>query len=156
MQVLLARIQSSAVTRFRAHADVHVRIGLVRVQNHRIAVVRQLGLGELARGLLQHTGIATGRHGLPANGRTWVFVEQLLMQMLIAQSNGRTRVADFQEPAECRSIDERTPPTGGSKFRSFLANRNLYNKALGLPTDARCSKSTTDSRPLDGSKSASA
>ena len=56
VQVFLARIQAFAVTPFRAHADVHMRIGLVRVQHHHVAVVRQLGLRELARGLLHAHG----------------------------------------------------------------------------------------------------
>ncbi len=61
-QVFLARIQAFAVTPFRAHADVHMRVRLVRVQDHHVAVVRQLGLRKLPRGLPQHMGIRAGRH----------------------------------------------------------------------------------------------
>ena len=89
-------------------------------------------------------------------GRAWVFVEHLLIQMLVAQSTARTLTHDSQGRSECRSTDARTPPTGGSNCRSSVVSRSLYSKALGLPTDAKRSKSTTGSRPLDGNKSASA
>ncbi len=44
VQVGLARVQALAVLRLGAHADVHVRVGLVVVQHHHVLVVGQLGL----------------------------------------------------------------------------------------------------------------
>ena len=38
-------------------------------------------------------------------GKTWVFVEHLLSQYLVAQSLSRVSVADTQEKSECRSTE---------------------------------------------------
>jgi hypothetical protein len=62
VQVFLAGVQAFAVSPLRANADVHVRIRLVRVQHHDVAMVRQFGLGELARRLAHHASIGAGRH----------------------------------------------------------------------------------------------
>ena len=62
VQVFLSRVQAFAVTPLRAHADVHMRVRLVRVQHHDIAMVRQFGLGEFARRLLRHPGIGARWH----------------------------------------------------------------------------------------------
>ena len=45
MQVRLARIEALAVLRLRAYADVHVRIGLVVVQDDHVLMAGQLDLG---------------------------------------------------------------------------------------------------------------
>ena len=52
VQVVLARVEALAQPRYRTHADVHVRVGLVVVQNHDVFVVRQLGLRNLPCGAL--------------------------------------------------------------------------------------------------------
>jgi len=89
-------------------------------------------------------------------GRAWVFVEQLLLDHLVAKSLARVSVVDLQEKTECRSTDERTHRIGGSSYRPSGVNRSLYSKALGLPIDERRKRSTTDSRTRDGSKPGSA
>lgn len=61
-QVFLARVEALPVATFGPYAQVHVRIGLVGVQHHHVAVIRQLGLGELARGALQEFGFRARRH----------------------------------------------------------------------------------------------
>ena len=89
-------------------------------------------------------------------GRAWVFIDDLLLQMLMAKSTTRVSVADSQEKSTCRSTDAKTHPCGGSNSRPSGVNRNLYSKALGLPTSGRRSKSMTSSPPPDGSKTDSA
>jgi excisionase family DNA binding protein len=116
-----------------------------------------LDLAEAAQLLLVHpkTLQARVRAGLvPACkvGRSWVFVESLLLDWLRAQSLSRVSVVDLQEISECRSTDARTRRIGGSSFRGSAVNRELYSKALGLPTDARRRRSMTDSPISDGSK----
>jgi hypothetical protein len=49
LQVRLAGIETLAVLGLRANADVHVRIGLVVMQDQDVLVIGELGLGELAR-----------------------------------------------------------------------------------------------------------
>ncbi|MGQ0596752.1 helix-turn-helix domain-containing protein [Aquabacterium sp.] len=88
-------------------------------------------------------------------GRAWVFIDDLLFQLLMAKSASRVSVADSQEKSTCRSTDAKTPPCGGSNSRPFAGSRSLYSKALGLPTSGRRSKSTTSSPPPDGSKNGS-
>ncbi|MFY8017483.1 MAG: helix-turn-helix domain-containing protein [Inhella sp.] len=88
-------------------------------------------------------------------GRAWVFVDDLLLELLVSKSTSRVSVVDLQENSECRSTDARTHPIGGSNSRSFAASRSLYSKALGLPTSGRRSRSTTSSPPPDGSKNGS-
>jgi len=85
-------------------------------------------------------------------GRAWVFVERLLLDWLVANSLSRVSVVDLQESSECRSTDARTHRTGGSNFRPSGVNRSLYSRALGLPTDERRKRSTTDSRTTAGNR----
>jgi excisionase family DNA binding protein len=89
-------------------------------------------------------------------GRAWVFVESLLIDHLVTRSLSRASVVDLQENSECRSTDARTHRVGGSNFRPSGVNRSLYSRALGLPTDERRKRSTTDSRTTAGSKNDSA
>ncbi len=89
-------------------------------------------------------------------GRAWVFVDQLLLEMLMAKSTMRVSVIDSLEESICRSTDEKTRHFGGSNSRSSEVNRSLYSKALGLPTSGRRSRSTISSPPPDGSKTGSA
>lgn len=89
-------------------------------------------------------------------GRAWVFVESLLLDHLVSRSLSRVSVVDLQENTECRSTDARTHRTGGSSYRRSAVNRELYSRALGLPTSGRRSRSTIDSPPPDGSKTGSA
>ena len=89
-------------------------------------------------------------------GRAWVFIEQLLLDTLVSKSTARVSVVDFLEKSECRSTDAKTRLPGGSNSRQSGVSRSLYSKALGLPTGARRSKSTTSSPPPDGSKTGSA
>ncbi|WP_310738439.1 helix-turn-helix domain-containing protein [Ideonella alba] len=123
--------------------------------------MRTLTLSEAADLLKVHpkTAEKLARHGhLPACkvGRSWVFVDQLLFDLLVTQSLARVSVVDLQENTECRSTDAKTPPTGGSNYRPSGANRSLYSKALGLPTNAKRSRSTTGSLPPGGSRNGSA
>src|SRR5664279_1557892 len=120
-----------------------------------------LGLVDAARLLKVHPKTLQGlaRRGVvPAFkvGRAWVFVERLLLEWLVAESLARVSVVDLQEKSECRSTDARTHRFGGSNSRPSGANRDLYSKALGLPTSVRRSRSTTGSPSLDGSKPGSA
>jgi excisionase family DNA binding protein len=89
-------------------------------------------------------------------GRSWVFVERLLIDWLEAQSLSRVSVVDLQENTECRSTDAKTRRTGGSSCRPSVVTRSLYLEALGLPTDAKRRRSTTDLRMSVGSKTGSA
>ena len=123
--------------------------------------MRTLDLKDAARLLHVHPKTLQGlaRAGaVPACkvGRAWVFVEQLLLEHLVAKSLARVSVVDLQEKTECRSTDERTHRTGGSSYRPSGVNRSLYSKALGLPIDERRKRSMTDSRTRDGSKPGSA
>ena len=61
-QVLLARVQARAVAALGAHADVHMRVRLVDVQDHHVAVHRQFGLGEFAGRLLHDSRVGPRRH----------------------------------------------------------------------------------------------
>jgi excisionase family DNA binding protein len=88
-------------------------------------------------------------------GRAWVFVEKLLIDWLVTESQSRVSVVELQEKSECRSTDARTRRIGGSNFRPSGVNRSLYSRALGLPIDERRKRSTTDSRTIDGSKNGS-
>ena len=88
-------------------------------------------------------------------GRCWVFVEDLLLQMLLAKSTVRVSVADLQENPTCRSTDAKIHRYGGSNSRRSAVSRSLYNEALGLPTEGRRSRSTTGSPPNGGSKTGS-
>ena len=122
---------------------------------------RTLDLAEAAKLLKVHpkTVQKLARQGaVPACkvGRSWVFIEQLLLDTLVSKSTVRVSVVDFLERSECRSTDAKTHPVGGSNSRPFAASRSLYSKALGLPTSGRRSKSTTSSPPHDGSKTGSA
>jgi excisionase family DNA binding protein len=85
-------------------------------------------------------------------GRSWLFVERLLVEHVVSESLLRVSVVDLQEKSECRSTDAMTRRTGGSSYRPSAGNRSLYNKALGLPTSARRSRSETGSPPNDGSR----
>lgn len=76
-------------------------------------------------------------------GRAWVFVERLLFDFLEARSLSRVRTPDASESTECRSTDERTRRSGGSSSRLSAQSRNLYSKALGLPTSDARSRFTT-------------
>lgn len=87
-------------------------------------------------------------------GRSWVFVESLLVEHLVAKSLARVSVADLQEKSECRSTDAKTHCVGGSSYRQSAANRVLYSKALELPTRGRRGRSMTGSPRPDGSKTA--
>lgn len=89
-------------------------------------------------------------------GRSWVFVERLLIDWLEAQSLSRVSVVDLLEKSECRSTDAKTRPIGGSNSPLSGVNRSLYSKALGLPTSGRRSRHTTSSPPQDGNKTGSA
>jgi hypothetical protein len=62
VQVLLAGVQALAVAPLRANADMDVRVGLMRVQDHDVAMVRQFSHGELACRLAHHASIGAGRH----------------------------------------------------------------------------------------------
>jgi excisionase family DNA binding protein len=88
-------------------------------------------------------------------GRAWVFLDSLLFDWLRAQSLARVSVVDLQEISECRSTDARTHRGGGSSYRRSRESRSLYNDLLGLPTDAKRNRSTTDSRTSVGSKTGS-
>lgn len=101
---------------------------------------------------LARLGIVPGRRV----GRAWVFVDELVMGWLVTESLSRVSVVDFQEKSECRSTDARTHRAGGSNYRPSGVNRSLYSAALGLPTDERRKRSTTDSRTIAGSRNGSA
>src|SRR5678816_3224860 len=60
-------------------------------------------------------------------GRSWVFVEQLLLDFLVAKSMARVSVVDLQENSECRSTDATTHHAGGSNYRRSEGNRDLYS-----------------------------
>jgi hypothetical protein len=66
LQVGLARIQPIAVLGFRAHANVHVRVGPMIMQHHRVLAVVQLHYCELASRALngERVGAARHRHGV--------------------------------------------------------------------------------------------
>ena len=76
-------------------------------------------------------------------GRAWVFVESLLIEYLVAQSQTRVSVAGTQEKPECRFTEEKTPLTGGSNCRPSAAKLALYRSALGLPKNGKQPSSTT-------------
>jgi excisionase family DNA binding protein len=118
---------------------------------------RTLTLKEAAQLLNVHPKTLEGlarRGAVPSCkvGRAWVFVEQLLLDMLVSKSISRVSVVDLQEKTECRSTDEKTHRIGGSSYRPSGVNRSLYSRALGLPIDERRRRSTTDSPTPDGSK----
>ncbi|WP_409993905.1 helix-turn-helix domain-containing protein [Roseateles albus] len=85
------------------------------------------------------------RGGVPACkvGRSWVFVEQLLIDQLVSRSKARLTVADDQEFSECLSTNAKIRPSGGSSSLPSVASRSLYSKALGLVTSGKRSKSMT-------------
>lgn len=89
-------------------------------------------------------------------GRAWVFVESLLIEYLVAQSQTRVSVADAQEKSEYRYTVEKIRPTIGSNSRPSEASQLRYRLALGLPTGARPRSSTTGCRPNVGSVRSSA
>jgi hypothetical protein len=62
LQIGLARVQAFAVLGLCPHADVHMRVRLVVVQHHHVAVVCQLDPGELARCMLDDQRIGAVRH----------------------------------------------------------------------------------------------
>jgi excisionase family DNA binding protein len=68
-------------------------------------------------------------------GRSWIFVEHVLIAHLVSKSLSRVSVVDLQEQSECRSTDARTHRIGGSSCRPSTVNRSTYSKALGLPTN---------------------
>ena len=110
---------------------------------------RTLGTVEAASLLRIHpqTLMARARAGsIPGCrvGKAWVFLESLLVEYLVAQSQTRVSVADAQEKSECRFIDERTHLIGGSNYRPSVANLDRYKSALGLPKNARRRSSMTD------------
>jgi excisionase family DNA binding protein len=116
-----------------------------------------LGLVEAAKLLHVHpkTLQKLARQGeVPACkfGRSWVFVEQLLLDTLVSKSISRVSVVDLQEKSECRSTDARTHRFGGSSYRQSKMSRSLYSKALGLPTSVKRSRSATSSPSLVGNK----
>jgi len=102
--------------------------------------------------LLLTSGRETGTVPACKVGRAWVFIDDLLFQLLMAKSASRVSVADSQEKSTCRSTDAKIHPCGGSNSRPFAGNRSLYNKALGLPTSGRRSRFTTGSPLTDGSR----
>ena len=109
---------------------------------------RTLGAVEAASLLRIHpqTLMARARAGIIPGcrvGKAWVFLETLLVEYLVAQSQMRVSVADAQEKSECRSIDEKTRPIGGQNFRPSVANLDRYRSALGLPKNARRRSSMT-------------
>ena len=120
-----------------------------------------LDLAEAAQLLKVHPKTLQGlarRGALPAHkvGRAWVFLEHLLIAWLEAQSLARVSVVDFQENSECRSTDARTRPSSGSSYRRSAVSRDLYSKALGLPTSDKRSRSMTDSPSRDRNRTGSA
>ncbi|MDO9314573.1 MAG: helix-turn-helix domain-containing protein [Burkholderiaceae bacterium] len=88
-------------------------------------------------------------------GRAWVFVESMLLDHLTKLSAVRVALSG-EENFQCPSTGAKIRPSGGSSYRPSLANRDLYSKALGLPTSARRSRSMIASQPPDGSKTDSA
>ena len=62
VQIDLARVQALAVLGLGPDADVHMWVGLVVVQHHHLLVIRQLDLGELARGVLQAQRVGPAWH----------------------------------------------------------------------------------------------
>ena len=89
-------------------------------------------------------------------GRAWVFVESLLTEHLVKLSTARLVPVESLEHIECPSTNAKIRPSGGSSSRPFVASRDLYSKALGLPTSDRRSRSTTGSPLRVGNKTASA
>jgi excisionase family DNA binding protein len=88
-------------------------------------------------------------------GRSWIFLESLLLDWLRAKSLARASVADLQENSECRSTDETTRRIGGSSCRPSREKRGLYSDLLGLPSAATRSKSKPDSSASVGSRTGS-
>ncbi|MVQ30690.1 helix-turn-helix domain-containing protein [Ramlibacter sp. MAH-25] len=88
-------------------------------------------------------------------GRSWVFVEILLIEHLVAESRSRVSVADAQEKPECRSTEGKTRPIGGSSCRPSLAKPGLYASLLGLTPSAGRRSSTTGSKQNAGSRTSS-
>ena len=76
-------------------------------------------------------------------GRAWVFVEALLLDHLRARCMARLVVPSASGELECRSTDAKTRPSGGSSSPPSGVNRDLYSRALGLPTSDRRSRFTT-------------
>jgi excisionase family DNA binding protein len=104
------------------------------------ATTRPLDLFQAARFLKVHPKTLqrlakAGRLPACKVGRSWIFVEHLLVQHLVSKSLSRVSVVDLQEKSECRSTDARTHRFGGSSCRQSKASRSLYSKALGLPTN---------------------
>jgi excisionase family DNA binding protein len=85
-------------------------------------------------------------------GKAWLFLEHLLIKHLVSESLSRVSVADSLEKSKCRFTDAKTHLAGGSNSRQSRVNRDLYSKALGLPTNGKRSMSMTSSKPQDGSK----
>ena len=76
-------------------------------------------------------------------GRAWVFVEALLLDHLKSLCLARLTATVDPGAAECRSTAAKTRPSGGSSCRPSAVSRDLYSRALGLPTNGRRSTSTT-------------
>ena len=109
---------------------------------------RTLGATDAARLLRVHpqTLMSLARAGaLPGCkiGKAWVFVESLLIEYLVTQSQMRVSVAGTQEKPECRSTEEKTPQIGGSNCRPSAAKLARYRSALGLPKNGKQQSSTT-------------
>lgn len=124
-------------------------------------MVRTLNLVDAARLLQVHpkTLQKWARAGLvPAAkvGKAWLFLEHLLVKHLVSESLLRVSVADSLEQSTCRFTDAKTHLAGGSNSRPSRVNRDLYSKALGLPTSGKRSRSMTGSKPQGGSRNGSA
>lgn len=76
-------------------------------------------------------------------GRAWVFVEALLLDHLKGLCMARLVTPAAAGGAECHSTDAKTRRTGGSSSHPSVVSRDLYSRALGLPTNGKLSKSTT-------------
>jgi hypothetical protein len=62
LQIGLAGVEPLAVPRLGANAEVDVRVGLVVVQDHHVAMVAELGAGELPGGALHDQRVGAARH----------------------------------------------------------------------------------------------
>lgn len=120
-------------------------------------MVRTLNLSDAAQFLQIHpkTLQKWARSGLiPACkvGKAWLFLEHLLIKHLVSESLLRVSVADSLEKSTCRFTDAKTHLAGGSNSRPSRVNRDLYSKALGLPTNGKRSRYMTGSKPPAGSE----
>jgi hypothetical protein len=61
-QVGLARVEAPTILALGAHGQVHMRIGLVGVQHHHVAVIPQFHPGKGPGGILQRRFRRAGRH----------------------------------------------------------------------------------------------